>query len=104
MDHRWLAVAVCDRLRALESANKADLHSLKGHLQQEIRDLDKRHSEEIKSSRSYASRTTAEIYDLIRQNTAATNTAIDRLKDSLRSEFNSLSKEIGKLQGKVEGK
>lgn len=115
----YLCICIWDKLKqkpTLQEAlkdvpTKGDLKATEDRLRADIDEVDERTTEEIRRMRSYNSRTTGEIFDLIRnQNTKAEelsrlqNDSFSKTITSVNRELNTLSKEVGKLSGLVEAK
>jgi len=88
---------------------KDDLRQTENRLRADIDEVDARCTEEIRRMRSYNSKTTGAIFDLIRnqgtksdESARQQNESFSNTITSVNRELNTLSKEVGKLSGLVE--
>lgn len=82
--------------------SKHDLKATEDRLRADIDEVDQRCTDEIRRMRSYNSRTSSEIFDLIRSEHDKYEESLKTFSNATNRELNTLSKEVGKLTGHLE--
>lgn len=89
-----------DLLRTEETL-KAEIASGDERLREEINEVDERQTAEVRAMRSYNSKATGEIFNLIRNQSEKTSGEIGKLTASINKEFTTLNRELGELKGEI---
>lgn len=82
-------------------ATKSDLQAVVTRFDARVSTLDNRHASEIAALRLAASNAHSELFEVLRNQNASTNEQLHSMQKSMEAEFRALSKEIGRLQGKI---
>lgn len=90
-------------VQAVDSRMQGSLKEMEGRVNTRIDEIDTRQTEEIRRMRSYNSKTTGEIFDLIRQRDTWLAERMEKMEKSTQNEFKAIAKEIGQLQGPRNG-